>query len=78
LPQSIDEERVYKKVNWFNITKAYSPGNKLPNHLAPVRTHKRAFFLILSRITIDGSCLLLKTLNVLLPNLQSGEKSEGS
>jgi hypothetical protein len=22
LPQSIDQERVYKKVNWLNITKA--------------------------------------------------------
>ena len=43
-------------------TNDYSRGIKLPKRLAPARTHKRASFLILSKITGGGVLLCLKTL----------------
>jgi hypothetical protein len=46
-----------------NITTPdYSPGIKLLNFLAPPAAHTFASFLIVSRITMDGACLLFKTL----------------
>jgi hypothetical protein len=42
--------------------KAYSPGSKSPDLLAPANTHNLASSLILSTITNVGECLFRKTL----------------
>jgi hypothetical protein len=51
-------------MQWYaeSPQKAYSPGNKSPNLLAPAKTHNLDFSLILSTITNEGKNLFRKTL----------------
>ena len=59
----IKEENARMQVrNLVKVTNNYSRSIKLPKHLAPASTHKRDSLLILSKMTIGGVLLFLKTL----------------
>jgi hypothetical protein len=51
-----------KKEKTKITTTNYSPGIKLLNFFAPAAAHNLASFLIFAKISMDGACLLLKTL----------------